>query len=217
MTPGLFPLCCPFGEIAMADHPSIADWITAASTAATAIAAALAGWIAFAALRRDTKASLPTIETDIRWCAEADGEQYILLEVLIRNPRWETIIIESAKVVAPRNATISDKFKYVNGTMVRQIRGDGSSIDMNVRVGSYGSESDLFSPGRPQRSDICRHEIYLLPPPDWSEGSMRVDLRISSKALTIRHKRIVIRRRIGARPKRQIEENANNQGTSIPQ
>jgi hypothetical protein len=65
----------------MADPASLPDWITATATAATALAASIAGLIAWLAFRRDVRASLPIIEADFAW-ADTNCIAYIWSSVI---------------------------------------------------------------------------------------------------------------------------------------
>ena len=58
--------------------------------------------------------------------------------------------------------------------------------------------------------DVYFLDLYLLPPPHWSAGRIKIALRISSRALTIRDKRIVIKRRVSAIQRTQTEANARS-------
>lgn len=188
----------------------LTDWITAVATAATALAAGIAGFIAWLAYRRDQRLSLPTVEAVLRWVRDQDDD-FILLKLIIRNPLWETIILESAHAKYPQSTLISSKYENINGEMTPIKKGESSYTDIDDEIYSYGSTSDFY-PGRSVRADVYHRDIYLLPPRDWSGDKVRIDLFISSRALTLRHKRVTIKRRISPRPSKQTEANARSAG-----
>ena len=51
--------------------------------------------------------------------------------------------------------------------------------------------------------------IYVIPPAGWSSGMIRLDLRISSKAATLRDRRIVVHAMTSAKPSSTTDENAS--------
>jgi hypothetical protein len=75
----------------MSTSPSqLPDWITAVSTAVTALAAIVGGGIAWIGLHRENKPPLPVIEPDFNWVDPKYG-RYIRLDIVIRNQLYETI------------------------------------------------------------------------------------------------------------------------------
>ena len=86
----------------MSEHPSVTDWITAAATGTTTIAATIAGLVAWLAFRRDSRNQLPIIEADFgfEW-------PYRVVNLIIRNRLPETIMVTSAIVRQPKGSQIS--------------------------------------------------------------------------------------------------------------
>jgi hypothetical protein len=77
-----------------------------------------------------------------------------------------------------------------------------SEIDIRYETHAAGSlrRNPLSLPGRDSHypSDVVRIDIYVLPPPAWSGGKLRIDLRISNRTLDVRDRWIAVRRRISA-------------------
>jgi len=162
--------------------PSITDWLTTIATGVTAFAAGLGGLFAWRAYRRDTRHQLPIVELEFR---DSSGNK--LLRLLIRNRLPETIDVGTISIRAPRGATlhrdISEK--------------PSQTLSLDQDVGPYGSTVDpIYSP--PDRglisADTKRIDLYVNFPLGWKSGNVAIDLLISSRALTLRDKRIVIKR-----------------------
>jgi hypothetical protein len=117
-------------EIIVAGSPSLADWITASSTAVTAVATAVAGFIAWLAFRRDARSSPPIVETNIKW-ADKKLERYIEFRPLIRNQLYETITLDSVKILRPRAARVA---KPILGDFYRDVIGLEKSGDRILPV-----------------------------------------------------------------------------------
>jgi len=60
----------------MTEHPSVTDWITAAATGTTAIAATIAGFVAWLAFRRDSRNQLPIIEAEFGFDSQSLTRNY---------------------------------------------------------------------------------------------------------------------------------------------
>lgn len=128
----------------MADHPSIADWITAVSTAATAIVAGIAGFIAWLAYRRDARASLPIIEAELMWTKQDVGD-YVNLVLIIRNQLYERISLDSAHVRRPKHMTISNTTLTSNsGGFGGVVKGTASFIQIGRSISPAGSSTDFY-------------------------------------------------------------------------
>jgi hypothetical protein len=192
----------------MADHPSIADWITATSTALTAIAAGVAGFIAWLAFRRDTLNRLPIIETDIEF-----ESQYRVLNLTITNRLPETIVVTSAIVRKPKGSLISAAFRFGQHGYVEVMPPNSNEANLKVEVEAAGSSIQAI-PGMGVVGDVKKLPLYILPPKGWMSGDLVVDLSISSKARTLRDKRIVIRRFTAAPPPK--ENSTPRGGIQIP-
>jgi hypothetical protein len=88
-------------------EPSTADWITAVSTALTAVAAFAGGAIAWIGLRRDRHAFFPIIEADIKWAKPSGQSRYLILDLIIRNQLYETLTLDTIRVRKPKGSLIS--------------------------------------------------------------------------------------------------------------
>jgi hypothetical protein len=200
----------------MATEGSLPDWITATATGITAVAAGFAAFVAWLAFRRDARASLPVVEADLEW--DIDGaSSFVLVTLTIRNRLEETITLDSARVKRPDGTLISNKIVLGNdGRGIAVKRGDAPFIKIEREIQPLGSPTESYFQII-QRTDVFQTELFLSPPNDWDGGWIRIDLRISSKALTIRDKRMVIKRRISPKPAKQTEAKANNHGALIPQ
>ncbi len=171
----------------MSEHPSVTDWITAAATGATAIAATIAGFIAWLAFRRDSKNLLPIIEADFQYEAP-----YWALNLVIRNRLPETIVVTSAKIKRPKGSLISKAvWSLTGGIEIKQPT--LNRIDIDFEIAPFGA-TRVEIPGARMYADAQHIDLYLLAPVKWTSGIIVVDLRISSKSLTLRDKRMVIKR-----------------------
>jgi hypothetical protein len=190
----------------MSLQPGWPDWITAVSTALTAILTGFAGFAAVVALRRDTKRQQPIVEPKLRW-----SEGYILASITVRNRLPESIIITSAEVKKPRRAKISYGRRNVSVPIGNSepIPPELQKIPLNIDVAPIGTEPNRFDGILMSAGEARSCEFYIQPPAEWRGGNVRIDLRISSMALTIRDRRMVITRTISAPPTRQTDEKAS--------
>jgi hypothetical protein len=185
---------------------SLPDWITAASTAATAIAAFVATIIAWRAYNRDGRAPLPVIEPEFDW-SRADG--FLSLRVIVRNQIYETVTIESLRVLAPRGATIAQTKPNDKGRSEIIPTADRFR-ELDWSVAPIGETSHSLR-GRPHRRDVTWEWFYFSLPQSWRGGNVKVEFRISSAMRTIRDRRIVVSRHVKAAPETKIDASANNQ------
>jgi hypothetical protein len=187
----------------MSEHPSVTDWITAAATGATAIAATIAGFIAWLAFRHDLRNQLPIIEADFQYEAP-----YWALKLIIRNRLPETIVVTSATIRRPKGSLISTAvWSSMGGIEIKQPTSNRIEIDFDIAP--FGS-TRVEIPGARMYADAQRVDLYLLVPVKWTSITIVVvDLRISSKSLTLRDKRMVIKRFISAPPAIKIAPSAN--------
>lgn len=187
----------------MADHSQWPDWITAVSTALTAIAAGAAGIFGYVAFRRESTKQLPLIETTFK---PIKNSKAISLHAVIRNRLTETIVVNSLMVTKPLGFRIG---KSDPQGMSRDKASAELPLDLEVEpLGSIlrGAPFD----GMPD--DTAGIRLLLFPPENWSHGLVKLEFCISSKALTIRDKRIVIKRRISAIPATHTDANAKSNG-----
>lgn len=207
------PLAEPLGLIwVQMATPTWTDWVTAISTATTAMIAGLAVWFG---LLRDKRARLPVVEHDAEW-RSLGGEDYICFHVTVRNRLYEMINIRFARVSRPRGATLFDLSMIERDHSNRPARLPRSSsatliINRDVRpIGDVPSRAADEGPFVASRVDVQFFDIYLRPPPHWSSGRTAIELRISSRASTIRDKRIIIRRRMEAINASNADESARS-------
>src|SRR5579863_9219295 len=83
------------------------DWITAVSTAVTALAAIVAGIIAWLAYHREGRARLPIFEVSHDWDKREDGPPRHLFQVVVRNLMYESITVETVRILKPATATLA--------------------------------------------------------------------------------------------------------------
>jgi hypothetical protein len=180
----------------MTEHPSVTDWITAAATGTTAIAATIAGFIAWLAFRRDSRNQLPIIEADFgfEW-------SYRVLNLIIRNRLPETIVVTSEGSLISK-----PEWSSKGGIEIKQPT--SNRVELDFDVAPFGAAT-VGIPGAPMYADAQRCDLYLLFPTKWTSGIVVIDLRISSKALTLGNKRMVVKRFTSAPPARKTVANAN--------
>jgi hypothetical protein len=190
----------------------LAEWITAASTFLTAL-------IAFLALRKSGLPSMPVVEPDLVWTPPQYG-RFIQLRIVVRNQLYETISFDRMSIRKPRGMRFaSQEFTKKDGPHgTIQIPSyeptDERQIALDWNIAPIG-ETHTYFPGTPvestQRKDVHQKDFYFSPPPSWNGGTIAVELRLLSKALTIRPRRITIKRQVAVAPKMQTDANASNQ------
>ncbi len=193
-------------------NPSWTDWVTAISTAATVIASGAAGIVALLAYRRDIRSVLPIVEVDLNWIEgdAADGV-FLKIDLKIVNRLDETLVLNNAAVVRPKRANLAQEDRTTaRGGYQQRIPSKlrATHVRLNWQIQASGAYTTILGP--PSRTDLVREPIYIFPPADWPGGIVRVDIWASSKALTIRDKRIVIFRRTPPRPSKATELIAKN-------
>jgi hypothetical protein len=186
----------------------VSDWITAVATALTALFAAVTGWAAMQAYRRQVKHDLPVIECDCQWSTEGDIGPHIQVRFVILNRLDETLVIHKCGVKKPKGATISEGIISGKGRAVPS-KGITSIIKLDHKVFRSGTRftgppgSDLIA------SDLLPFVIFLSPPEGWDQGEIVMRLFISSKASTIRDKRITVKAMIPAATQMHSDANAS--------
>jgi hypothetical protein len=163
------------------------------------------------AFRRDVKRSFPVVEGNIQWADPKFGS-FLGFRLVIRNQLYETVVFESAKVRKPRGALFAEqKRNDFYGDIIGLEKGNSDSIAQSREISPIGSASGFMAPpGQVRRVDIYVESFYLSLPENWDGGKVRVDLWLSSKALTIRHRREKVKRRISPRPSKQTDEKAKS-------
>ena len=151
---------------------------------------------------------LPIIEADFgfEW-------PYRVLNLIIRNRLPETIVVTSAKIKRPKGSLISKpEWSSKGGIEIKQPT--SNRIDLDFDVAPFGAAT-VGMPGAPMYADTQRCDLYLLFPTEWTSGIVAIDLSISSRALTLRDKRMVIKRFTTAPPARKIATSANIPSTHM--
>lgn len=173
------------------------DWITAWATAITAILTGTGGLAAWLALRREQLREMPIVERTVHW---DDG--HLILKLTITNRLPETLILDSVEITRPRGTTISDSTGPGDKAWSPgpPVPGVGPVLPCRFSINRAGSEGSQHSVG-----DIGYRGFSVWPPTGWSSGHLKIVLRVSSKAETIRNKRMVIKHRVPEAPRRQTE------------
>ena len=180
-----------------------AEWITAVATGATALLTGTGGLAAWLALRREQRRELPVIERSVEWRAG-----YLLVSLTVRNRLPETITLDRIDLRKPKLATITLGHSPTTdgyGNTGPPLRGGEDFLLVGYSVRPYGSSPSQISTG-----DTGHFQFAIWPHPSWVAGGVVMVLRISSKAETIRNRRIVIKSKVAADPAKQAAEKASN-------
>lgn len=189
------------------------EWITAVATGATAFAACIAARIAFLS-RRDVLAPPPVIEATVSRYSHQGDPDFVRFSVTVRNRLDETLIISSVRILKPHGMTFakaipSDKPWHPSGRYVAMAE---STLDGNWSMAPINtvSQSPFAHRLGSTALDVFGSEFILAPPHGWQSGIVSIELRISSAALTICDRRIVVKRHVPAAPKPQTDAKASN-------
>jgi hypothetical protein len=176
------------------------DFLTAISTAATAatIAAGFYTW------RRDNRFRAPIVEFIAQW-ASLGGERYIDAHLIVRNQFSYTIFIDSVRMKRPRRMRIATEKQLLKPDV--NSRGNLptdtlSSVDLNYQIRPIGGALPVIysQDGRTHLpGDVSNVHLYLIPPINWSEGALKIEIKVSRTLQKVQHKRITIKRTINAR------------------
>lgn len=175
------------------DQATLSGWITAAATGVTAVLTGTGGLAAWIVLRRERRREMPIVERAVRW----EGER-LWLVLAIRNRLPETIMLDRIEVTSPREATISPQFGSTVdalGGRTPSERGTKPHIMPGSLISPVGTARNEYTPG-----DTGYLNFPIWPPVSWSSGELWVALWISSKAGTIRSRRVRFRLRVEERP-----------------
>jgi hypothetical protein len=181
---------------------ALTDWVTATSTAITAILVGLSGWVAWLTYLRDKRRELPVIEPTFDWKEDATVGPYIKLRLWVVNRLDETLLIEAISVRCPRKSLLSEGIttrNQIGHSVTLPARGSTNSLVIKERIESAGSNMERL-PGHRSRTDVSAIEFFIFPPSKWASGKISIILRISSKARTILNRRMVIVAKVAARP-----------------
>jgi hypothetical protein len=186
---------------------ALPDWITAAATAATALASAAAVLFAWLRYRREGRAPLPIIETNLSW----DSKDRVVAKIVVRNQMYETVYVDSVRILSPNGVYImQEKYNGKGGTDVLPTTDRSQQLEWEIDpLGEV--RSSIFGRGQMQHSDVAHRWLYFTMPHGWAGGALRLEFRISSAALTIRDKRMVVKRHVPAAIATQTDANASNQ------
>ena len=139
-----------------ASGSGLSDWITAAATAATALFAAITGWAAMQAYRREVKPDFPVVKSDSKWSIEGEIGPHIIIRFTILNRLDETLVVQECTIEKPKMVAISDGIISSGGMLVPS-RGVGQRIRLNYNV---------------HRSETFSFALFLSPPEDWHHGEI---------------------------------------------
>lgn len=161
-----------------------ATWITAAATVATALLTGTGGFAAWLALSRERRKEMPILERSYTF----DGEK-LKLGMMLRNRLPEVVVLDSIEVLKPQGMTITDEHgpRSSFGGPGAPLRGTRSKVDFGYQVQPLGAARSQISSG-----DSAYFNFTFWPPESWSGGEVKLALRISSKADTIRNRRVVV-------------------------
>ena len=185
----------------------LTDWITAVSTFGTMLVAGIAAWASLAMYWRAVSREMPIIEPDFTWKVDPQLGRCIHATLKIVNRLDETLTIISAAVAKPRAASVSmgeyrtDRSGYQSHFPTASSKRD---IPLGWDVQPRGAFSQHFG-----ARDITRRDLYIFPPESWRGGIVRITLTASTKALTIRDRRITIKRRLHAMTNNEKADNAS--------
>lgn len=171
-----------------------AVWITAGATVLTAVLTGTGGVAAWLALRRERQKEMPVVERSFYW-----QDDHVLLALTVRNRLAETLVLNSIQIASPPRFTVSPPHSTstnLYGDPGPPIRGERSLLECRHEVNAYGSLRSNHSTG-----DTAYWSFALWPPEGWQGGKVVVVLRMSSKAETIRSRRIVIKGSVPADPR----------------
>lgn len=143
---------------------------------------------------------MPVVERSIYW----DGA-HLILKLTVTNRLPETLTLNSVEIKSPRGTTISDQ----SGPGEKDwqpgppVPGESSVMVCNYIVRRAGTAASQHGAG-----DTSYWGFSVWPPASWRAGEVKIVLRISSKAETIRNSRIVIKSRVPADPARTTDDRA---------
>jgi hypothetical protein len=185
-------------------NPSITDWLTSGATIATAIGAGLAAWVTFLGYRLAIRRASPVIEPDIYWISSADTGRCLQIHLTVKNRLDETLRLGRLSIKTPKGCLISLGRWEPQGDNLFPARGDAAFLDL-----ANAPRPDYREVG-PNRES--RPILFVCPPSGWAGGKFRAEVRISTKAFTIRDRRIAIQSVVQPDPKMQTDAKASNTG-----
>ena len=182
----------------------LTDWITSGATLATAVLAGVGAWISYVGYRWNREQMMPRVEPDFYWGQDIDLGVFIKGDFWIVNRLDETLEITSLSVKRPSQANISLGKYNIQQHAYLPVKATRSQIECDYKIEEIGETHSIG--GRSDRRCLI---FYVFPPPKWLCGTIHVEIFFSSKALTIRNRRVVIKRRMAELPAKRTEDIAN--------
>ena len=187
--------------------PHLSDWITAASTALTAVFAGFAGVAAWLSYRREVQRDAPIVEADFSWSSE-----FIIARIRITNTQPRTIVLSGARVTHPSGCKLSPGFLY-NVYGIYDLEKPKPSARAITDMRSEIPPADTMGSGPPGipyvPEDYFQFDAAIFPPASWRGGRVVVVLEIATKESIARHSRITVQRRMPPKPHSKTAEMAS--------
>ncbi|HXQ52160.1 MAG TPA: hypothetical protein VN802_13780 [Stellaceae bacterium] len=157
------------------------DVTTAIVAGAVMLILCSAGYAAWRSYRHELLGRAPVMAPSFAW----RGDGAISVEIAVRNRLAETPEIVSGRVLRPK------------GMGVAIDHGDAASVPsysphVNISAVIDARGKTRLSAGKEYPSDAQTLHFHLFPPQGWRRGRIKLELRISSRADTLQHKRKVI-------------------------
>jgi hypothetical protein len=184
------------------------DWITAAATTATALVGALAVWLALLTYRREARKELPLVESDVSLGDAPDIGRFVLARLVVKNRIDETLIVNRIAVLRPKGAVVSlgRQPQPPDHGGVFPARGESNAVSPARNV--LPSETPF---GRRSMSG-AEFTLFVCPPSAWTPAPLRIEVVMSSKASTIRDRRIIVKTRAPPAIASQTDAKASKAG-----
>jgi len=168
---------------------SIADWITAVATSATAV-------IGLFAYRRSSRSGDPIIESDEpRWLESGN----IVWRITVRNRSAMAHRLLTAHISKPKDARFSIP-------QIHSLAGMTSKILDLSGITIYPAGTAWTAGERRQEIDQIELSFVVDPPPGWAAGKLRLELSLADKSSRPRQRRFVISKLINATSNKTSED-----------
>jgi hypothetical protein len=186
----------------------MSDWITAASTLATAVMA----WLVYRHLVNQER---PVVVSDFAWKTDPVLGRHVEIKLEIFNRLDEPLMITSAEVNEPRLASISEPDRSGVGAQpysgtLRPGPPSKRPIVLDWRLAAKGSVGTWAD--RAGRADRTVQTLYVFPPPSWDGGNLQITLVASRSSSAARDRRITITPSTPMQKSSVTLENASNTG-----
>jgi hypothetical protein len=162
----------------------------------TALVAIVGVWFAVAASRRDARRLLPLVEPYLSGSGhDSTFGDFLKIKLWVVNRLDETLIVEKILIKSPPKSRISMGDCDIGGGRYQGEAapklGETNFVLPNAIVHEKGAISNIApSPSPGDRQGI---EFYLVTPVGWKSGVLCFEVFVSSKAETIRNKRVVVK------------------------